>query len=203
MNGLFILVNIYWFVGFTICIFIEIMNLYIKVRYKKNLKAFKKVFCVGGLLMSMSWIQCSIFEINFKNIMLSFVAKNIYFSLFICTVLAVLLAVWLEKMPSSKVFFLDDTEKEDNAYLYEVSDSINKKIGANVDRCPEIAFDKEKYLKHLSEDIFIVKYKERSTGKIYEVNPKIDNSFYDTIYRNAFRSGEYILVSGELPNKWK
>lgn len=51
--------------------------------------------------------------------------------------------------------------------------------------------------------LYEVKYKERSTGKIFEINPKIDNPFYDTLYRKAFRSGEYILISGELPDKWK
>lgn len=45
-----------------------------------------------------------------------------------------------------------------------------------------MAFDKEEYLKHLSEDIFVVKYKEHSTGKIFEINPQINNSFYDTRY---------------------
>lgn len=64
-------------------------------------------------------------------------------------------------------------------------------------------FDKEKYLKHLSEDIFIVKFKERSTGITHEINPKIDDAFYDSFYRNMFRSGEYILISGELPAKWQ
>lgn len=74
---------------------------------------------------------------------------------------------------------------------------------ANINEHSEIVFTKEEYLKHLSEDIFIVKYKERSTGRTFEINPKIDNSFYDTLYRNAFQTGEYILISGELPDKWK
>ena len=50
---------------------------------------------------------------------------------------------------------------------------------------------------------FIIKYKERSTGRTYEINSQIDDTFYDTLYRNSFRSGEYILISGELPDKWK
>ena len=74
---------------------------------------------------------------------------------------------------------------------------------ANMDKSAEIVFNKEEYLKHLSEDVFIIKYKERSTGRTYEINPKIDDPFYDTLYRNSFRSGEYILLSGELPDKWK
>lgn len=64
-------------------------------------------------------------------------------------------------------------------------------------------FDEEKYLKDLSDNIFTVKYKESSTGRTFEVNPLINDQFYDTLYRNAFRSGEYILISGELPDKWK
>lgn len=94
------------------------------------------------------------------------------------------------------------TEKSD------ISTTINnwnndKTKDTNMDKSSEIAFDKEEYLKHLSEDVFIVKYKERSTGRTFEINPKIDNPFYDTLYRNSFRSGEYILISGELPDKWK
>lgn len=94
------------------------------------------------------------------------------------------------------------TEKSD------ISTTINnwnndKTKDANMDKSSEIAFDKEEYLKHLSEDVFIVKYKERSTGRTFEINPKIDNPFYDTLYRNSFRSGEYILISGKLPDKWK
>lgn len=65
------------------------------------------------------------------------------------------------------------TEKSD------ISTTINnwnddKTKDANMDKSFEIAFDKEEYLKHLSEDVFIIKYKERST-----------------------------LISGELPDKWK
>lgn len=94
------------------------------------------------------------------------------------------------------------TEKSD------ISTTINnwnddKTKDANMDKSSEIVFDKEEYLKHLSEDVFVVKYKERSTGRTFEINPEIDNPFYDTLYRNLFRSGEYILISGELPDKWK
>lgn len=67
----------------------------------------------------------------------------------------------------------------------------------------KVSFDKEEYLQCMSDDVFIVKYKERSSGRVFEINPSIDNTFYDTLCRNAFRSGEYILVSGELPDKWK
>lgn len=79
----------------------------------------------------------------------------------------------------------------------------DKTKDANTDKSPEIAFDKEEYLKNLSEDVFVIKYKERSTGRVFEINPQINNSFYDTLYRNAFRTGEYVLISGELPEKWK
>jgi CRISPR/Cas system CMR-associated protein Cmr5 small subunit len=64
-------------------------------------------------------------------------------------------------------------------------------------------FNKDEYLKHLSEDVFTVKIRERSTGRIIELNPNIDNSFSDTMTRNLFHSGEYILISGNLPDKWK
>lgn len=62
-------------------------------------------------------------------------------------------------------------------------------------------FNKDEYLKHLSEDVFTVKIRERSTGRIIELNPNIDNSFSDTMTRNLFHSGEYILISGNLPDK--
>lgn len=67
----------------------------------------------------------------------------------------------------------------------------------------ETKFCKEEYLNHLSEEIFTVKYKERSTGRIFEINPLIDDAFFDTAIRIGFRTGENILISGELPNKWK
>lgn len=65
----------------------------------------------------------------------------------------------------------------------------------------KIDFNIEKNLTPLSDDVFIVKCKERSTGKIFEINPHINDSFYDSYYRKLFRSGEYILISGELPDK--
>lgn len=58
-------------------------------------------------------------------------------------------------------------------------------------------------LQHLSEDVFTVKYRERSTGKIFEINPNIDDAFFDTFYKNKFHSGEFILLEGELPVKWQ
>lgn len=64
-------------------------------------------------------------------------------------------------------------------------------------------FDEKGYLKHMSEKVFTVKYRERSTGRIFEVNPNINDAYFDTIYRNMFRSGEYVLIGGELPAKWQ
>lgn len=55
----------------------------------------------------------------------------------------------------------------------------------------------------MSEKVFTVKYQERSTGKIFEVNPNINDAYFDILYRNMFRSGEYILINGELPAKWQ
>lgn len=79
----------------------------------------------------------------------------------------------------------------------------DKTKDANTDKSPEIAFDKEEYLKNLSEDVFVIKYKERSTGRVFEVNPQLNDSFYDRLYQAAFQTGEYVLISGELPEKWK
>lgn len=69
-------------------------------------------------------------------------------------------------------------------------------------------WNNDKTKKDAKRDVFVVKYKERSTGRIFEINPKINNSkinnsFYDRFFRNAFQTGEYILISGELPEKWK
>lgn len=36
-----------------------------------------------------------------------------------------------------------------------------------------------------------------------EVNPLINDAYFDILYRCAFNSGEYILLEGELPDKWK
>lgn len=46
--------------------------------------------------------------------------------------------------------------------------------------------------------IYSVKIKERSTGRILELNPCIDNPFSDTMTRGLLHSGEYILISGDL-----
>lgn len=63
-------------------------------------------------------------------------------------------------------------------------------------------WNNDKTKKDAKRDVFVVKYKERSTGRVFEINPKINNSFYDRLCRNAFQTGEYILISGELPEKW-
>lgn len=54
-----------------------------------------------------------------------------------------------------------------------------------------------------TQNIYSVKVKERSTGRILELNPCIDNPFSDTMTRGLLHSGEYILISGNLPDKWK
>lgn len=64
-------------------------------------------------------------------------------------------------------------------------------------------WNNDKTKKDAKRDVFVVKYKERSTDRVFEINPKINNSFYDRLCRNAFQTGEYILISGELPEKWK
>ena len=53
------------------------------------------------------------------------------------------------------------------------------------------------------EEVFIVKFIEKSTGRIVEINPRIDNPYWDTLIRFKVLSGEYVLSSGELPDKWK
>ena len=47
------------------------------------------------------------------------------------------------------------------------------------------------------------KYMKCSIGKVNEINPKIDDVFFDTLFQKCFKSGEYILLSGELPSKWQ
>mgnify|MGYP000777969488 FL=1 len=58
----------------------------------------------------------------------------------------------------------------------------------------------EEWLKSL-EDICTVKYHDQRTGKSYEVNPGIDDAFWDTYYQKGFSSGDFVLTSGELPDK--
>ena len=54
-----------------------------------------------------------------------------------------------------------------------------------------------------AQNIYSVKVKERSTGRVLGLNPYIDNPFSDTMTRGLLHSGEYILISGDLPDKWK
>lgn len=63
--------------------------------------------------------------------------------------------------------------------------------------------DFNKYVKYLSSDILTIKVRERSTGRLLELNPDIDDPFFDTCIRKLFYTGEYILISGNLPDKWK
>lgn len=52
-----------------------------------------------------------------------------------------------------------------------------------------------------TQNIHSIKVKERSTGRILELNPCIDNPFSDTMTRGLLHSGEYILISGDLGGK--
>lgn len=54
-----------------------------------------------------------------------------------------------------------------------------------------------------TQNMYFVKVKERSTGRVLGLNPYIDNPFSDTLTRGLLHSGEYILISGDLPDKWK
>lgn len=62
--------------------------------------------------------------------------------------------------------------------------------------------DKECMERLGNKTVFTVKIKERSTGKIIELNPNINDSYFDTMIRCLFQQGEYTLISGELPEKW-
>lgn len=54
-----------------------------------------------------------------------------------------------------------------------------------------------------SEELLQIKAKETSTGKIINLNPNINDTYFDTIIRNKFKIGELVLVEGNLPDKWK
>lgn len=85
-----------------------------------------------------------------------------------------------------------------NFRIYEDSD--NKQKGGI-----EMKFTKIERINiaNQTQNMYSVKVKERSTGRVLELNPNIDNSFSDTMTRRLFHSGEYILISGDLPDKWK
>lgn len=61
---------------------------------------------------------------------------------------------------------------------------------------------KSKFLSQSEESIYI-KAKELSTGKVVDINPDINDAYWDTLMRNKFKSGELTLISGKLPDKWK
>jgi len=111
--------------------------------------------------------------------------------------------MYLSKKPK-QVLLCCPFDSEKNSYLewlYNV-----EKPNATIFRTLEEVLNeavKQQYLNHLSDDIFTVKYRVRSTGRLFEINPLIDDSFFDAILKANFRSGEYILISGELPEKWR
>lgn len=61
---------------------------------------------------------------------------------------------------------------------------------------------KSKFLSQSEESIYI-KAKELSTGKVVDLNPNINDTYFDTIICNKFKIGELVLISGKLPDKWK
>lgn len=67
------------------------------------------------------------------------------------------------------------------------------------------AYEKEKlnsrFLSQVEESVQI-KAKETSTGKIVDLNPNINDAYFDTLICNKFKIGELVLVEGKLPNKW-
>lgn len=48
-----------------------------------------------------------------------------------------------------------------------------------------------------------IKAKERSTGKIVCLNSNINATYFDTLMRSKFASGELMIIEGTLPDKWK
>lgn len=61
---------------------------------------------------------------------------------------------------------------------------------------------KSKFLNQ-SEEMICIKAKESSTGKVVDLNPNINDTYFDTLIRNKFKIGELVLVEGNLPDKWK
>ena len=61
---------------------------------------------------------------------------------------------------------------------------------------------KSKFLSQVEESVQI-KAKETSTGKIVDLNPNINDAYFDTLICNKFKIGELVLLAGKLPNKWK
>lgn len=53
-----------------------------------------------------------------------------------------------------------------------------------------------------SEESIHIKAKESSTGKVVDLNPNINDTYFDTLICNKFKIGELILVEGKLPDKW-
>lgn len=67
------------------------------------------------------------------------------------------------------------------------------------------AYEKEKLKSKFlsqSEESVQIKAKETSTGKIVDINPNINDAYWDTLLRNKFKIGELVLVEGKLPDKW-
>ena len=68
------------------------------------------------------------------------------------------------------------------------------------------AYEKEKLNSKFlsqSEELVQIKAKETSTGKIIDLNPNINDTYFDTLICNKFKIGELVLVEGKLPDKWK
>lgn len=61
---------------------------------------------------------------------------------------------------------------------------------------------KSKFLSQVEESVQI-KAKEISTGKVIDLNPNINDTYFDTLICNKFKIGELVLVEGKLPDKWK
>lgn len=60
---------------------------------------------------------------------------------------------------------------------------------------------KSKFLSQTEESVQI-KAKETSTGKVVDLNPNINDAYFDTLICNKFKIGELVLLAGKLPDKW-
>ena len=53
------------------------------------------------------------------------------------------------------------------------------------------------------DELFPIKIFDQQTQRYLNLNPRIDDVFFDTLIRIKLRTQEYILVKGNLPEKWK
>lgn len=84
----------------------------------------------------------------------------------------------------------------------ESETDINKNYEVEVVGIPETGKTAPLNINNKNE-VYSVKVKDSTTGAVFDLNPNINNLFYDTAIKNCFLSGKFILLDGELPDKWK